>query len=196
MALPQPLQPTTPAILTTPEESLELDRHSPVRHEYVDGYAYALAGGSLNHSALCGKMWFLLYPQLQGTACRVYTSDARVRLSATRYVYPDLTITCEPHDQGTTDILRSPRVIIEVSSPSTEAYDRGDKFAYYRACPTVQEYVLVASERRSVEVYRRPQTQGDQTWTGQVYAPGDLIVLNSGAIQIAFDDLYADTTLA
>ncbi|HUY76029.1 MAG TPA: Uma2 family endonuclease [Ktedonobacterales bacterium] len=193
MALPQPFQP----ILTTPEEYLELDRHSPVRHEYVDGYAYALAGGSLNHSAICGKLWFLLYSRLQGTSCRVYTSDARVRLSATRFVYPDLTITCEPHDQGTTDLLQSPRVVIEALSPSTQEYDRGDKFAYYRACPTLQEYVLVATERRSIEVYRRPQTQEeDQPWALQMYAPGDEIALSSLTIQIPLDEVYSDTTVA
>ena len=155
-----------------------------------------MAGGSLNHSAICGKLWFLLYPQLQGTSCRVYTSDARVRLSATRYVYPDLTITCEPQDQGNTDILRSPRVVIEVLSPGTEEYDRGDKFAHYRACPMIQEYVLVATDRRSVEVYRRPQTQDDQTWEGHVYAPGEVIALTSRIVQIPLDEVYGDTTVA
>jgi len=139
MALPH-------SIFTTPDEYLQLDRHSPVRHEYIDGHAYALAGGSLNHSAVCIKLGVLLYPLLRGTACRVYNSDARVRLSATRYVYLDLTITCAPEDQGETDLLTAPRVVIEVLSPSTEEYDRGDKFAYYRACPTLKEYLLVASD--------------------------------------------------
>lgn len=72
----------------------------PCGYEYVDGHAYALEGGSLNHSALCVKLGVLLYPQLRGTACRVYNSDARVRLSATRYVYPNLSISCAPQDQG------------------------------------------------------------------------------------------------
>ncbi|HVA88672.1 MAG TPA: Uma2 family endonuclease, partial [Chloroflexota bacterium] len=80
------------------------------------------------------------------------------------------------------------------------AYDRGDKFASYRACPTVQEYVLVASERRSVEVYRRPQMQHppqeDQPWAGQVYAPGEVITLTSVTVQLPLDEMYVDTTIA
>src|SRR5579875_829157 len=161
MALPH-------SIFTTPEEYLQMDRHSPVRHEYIDGLAYALAGGSLNHSAACMNLGSYLHRLLRGSSCRVYNSDARVHLSPTRYVYPDLSISCDPQDPGETDLLRSPRVTIEALSPGTEAYDRGDKFAYYRECPTVQEYVLVASEHRAVEVFRRPQTQENiSSWGGQ-----------------------------
>ncbi|HUY78994.1 MAG TPA: Uma2 family endonuclease [Ktedonobacterales bacterium] len=195
MALPHP-------IFTTPDEYLQLDRHSPVRHEYVDGHAYALAGGSLNHSAICIKLGVLLYPLLRGTACRVYNSDARVRLSATRYVYPDLTISCAPQDQGETDLLTAPRVVIEVLSPSTEVYDRGDKFAYYRACATVNEYALVASDRQAVQVYRRPpelQTpaapQEELPWEVQTYAPGEMIALTSIGVQLPFDEIYVETSI-
>ncbi len=189
MALPQ-------FIFTTPDEYLQMDRHSPVRHEYIDGHAYALAGASLNHSAICVNLVSYLRLLLRGTSCRVYNSDARVHLSPTRYVYPDLTISCEPQDQGETDLLTAPRVVIEVLSPGTEAYDRGDKFAYYRECPTVQEYVLVASEHRAVEVFRRAQSQeATSPWAGQTYASGDLIVLTSVNVQIPFDEVYAETTV-
>ncbi len=196
MALPH-------VIFTTPDEYLQLDRHSPVRHEYIDGYAYALAGGSLNRSALCVNLGALLRPLLRGTDCRVYSSDARVRLSATRYVYPDLTISCAPQDQGRTDLLTAPRVVIEVLSPSTEDYDRGDKFAYYRACSTIQEYALVASDRQAVEVYRRPpeaQTTAEPheapVWAAQTYAPGAMIALTSIDVRLPFDEIYEDISVA
>lgn len=195
MALPH-------SIYTTPDEYLQLDRHSPVRHEYVDGHAYALAGGSLNHCALCINLGALLRPLLRGTICRVYNSDARVRLSATRYVYPDLTISCAPQDQGETDLLTAPRVVIEGLSPSTDEYDRGDKFAYYRACATVKEYVLVASDRQAVQVFRRPpelQTPASPDeaapWEVQTYAPGDMIALTSIGVQLPFDEIYVETSI-
>ena len=196
MALPH-------SIFTTPDEYLQLDRHSPVRHEYIDGHAYALAGSSLNHSALCVNLGALLYRLLRGTGGRVYISTVRVRLSVTRYVYPDLTISCAPQDQGETDLLTAPRIVIEVLSPSTEEYDRGDKFAYYRACPSLDEYVLVASDHQSVEIWHRPleaQTPaaGDETpsWAAQTYAPGEMIALTSVNVQLPFDEIYAETSIS
>ena len=195
MALPHP-------IFTTPDEYLQLDRHSPVRHEYVDGYAYALAGGSLNHSTICVNLVSYLRPLLRGTNCRVYNSDARVRLSATRYVYPDLTISCAPQDQGETDLLTAPQVVIEALSPSTEEYDRGDKFAYYRACATIKEYVLVASDRQVVQVYRRPPElqppapHEELPWEVQTYAPGEMIALTSINVLLPFDEIYVETSIA
>lgn len=186
MAQPQP-------IYTTSEEYLTLDRHSPVRYEYVDGIAYALAGGTLDHSTIGLNLASLLRAQLRGGACRVYNSDARVRLSASRYVYPDLTISCDARDQGSTDIITTPRVALDVLSPSTEDYDRGAKFALYRACPALHEYVLVASERRSVEVYRRNDESAE--WTLHVFGPGDDVELSSvGSLGVRFAvaDVYAD----
>lgn len=204
-----PPQPQSHPIYTTPEEYLELDRHSPVRFEYVDGVAYALAGGTLNHSEISLNLAELLRVQLRqlrqlrsadGGDCEVYNSDARVRLSASRYVYPDLTISCDARDQGTSDILTAPRVALEVLSPSTEStedYDRGAKFALYRACPTLQEYVLVASERQSVEVFRRGDAGGD-AWTLHTFGLGDVVELSSvgnGGIRFAVADVYASVTV-
>ena len=186
MALPQP-------IYTTSEEYLKLDRNSPVRYEYLDGHAYALAGGTLDHSTICVNLVSLLHPLLQESPCRVYNSDARVRLSATRYVYPDLSISCEAQDRGVTDILTSPRVVIEVLSPGTEEYDRGNKFSYYRECPTLQEYVLVASERKAVEVFRR---QEDSRWALNAFGPGDTpgdtIELATINARFSLDAVYGD----
>jgi len=185
MAFPQP-------IYTTPEEYLKLDRNSPVRYEYMDGHAYALAGGTLDHSTICVNLVSLLHHLLQGSPCRVYNSDARVRLSPTRYVYPDLTISCDAQDRGPTDVLTAPRVVIEVLSPSTEGYDRGEKFSYYRECPSLQEYVLVASERQTVEVYFR---QEQAPWGVRAYGQGDEIALTSIDVRFPLDAVYAGVTL-
>lgn len=182
MALPQP-------IYTTPEEYLRLDRNSPVRHEYVDGQAYALAGGTLDHSTICVNLLSLLHQRLQGGTCRVYNSDARVRLSATRYVYPDLSISCESRESGRKDILTAPCVVVEVLSPGTQEYDRGAKFGYYRECPTLQEYVLVASELEAIEVYQR---QGNAEWALRTYGPGDDVTLASAAVTVPLDAAYAN----
>ncbi len=183
MALPQP-------IYTTPEEYLRLDRNSPVRHEYVDGQAYALAGGTLDLSTICVNLLSLLHQRMQEGPCRVYNSDARVRLSAMRYVYPDLSISCEPRERGRTDILTAPRVVFEVLSPSTQEYDRGEKFGYYRECPSLQEYVLVASEQAAIEVYQRQEEGAD--WTLRAYGPGDAVTLASAPVSFPLDAAYAN----
>jgi len=185
MALPQP-------IYTTPEEYLRLDRNSPIRYEYIDGQAYALAGGTLDHSTICVNLVSLLHQLLQGTLCRVYNSDARVRLSPTRYVYPDLTISCDAHDRGATDVLTAPRVVSEVLSPSTEGYDRGEKFAHYRECPSVEAYILVATERRAIDVYLR---QEQAPWEVRAYGPGDEVALTSVGARLPLDAVYAGVTV-
>ena len=161
----------------------------------MDGSAYALAGGTLDHSAIGVNLVSLLHRLLRGGTCRVYNSDARVRLSPTRYVYPDLSISCETRDRGQTDLLTAPRVVVEVLSPSTEEYDRGAKFALYREGPTLREYVLVATAGQSVEVYRRqdPDDQRDQaTWALHPFGPEDEVELASVQVRFPVADVYAD----
>ena len=113
------------------EDYLALDRNSvDARYEYIDGYAYMMSGGTLNHSTISINVTSLLRNLLRDGACRIYNSDARVRISAARYVYPDATVSCDERDRGTGDTIYFPRLIVEVLSPSTEAYDRGQKFIY------------------------------------------------------------------
>jgi Uma2 family endonuclease len=119
----------------------------------------------------------------------VYNSDVAARLSPTRYTYPDATVTCDERDQAAPDKteVQAPHLIVEVLSDSTEAYDRGRKFGLYRACPTVEEYVLVASRYQAVEVYRRTA----QGWTNyQAYGPGDEIELMSLDVRFPVAALY------
>ena len=109
-----------------------------------------------------------------------------VRLSPSEYRFADAVVTCDERDRGAVKEIRAPRVAVEVHSDSTELADRTEKFALYRACPTVEEYVLIATKYQAIEVYRR--APGD--WTAHVYQPGELVELRSLAVQLAVSDLY------
>ncbi len=175
------------------EDYLTLDRSSfETRYEYIDGYVYMLAGGTADHSSISINLTSLLHNLLRNSHCRVYNSDLKVRLSHNRYVYPDASVSCDQRDRGSTDTVQYPRLIVEVLSSSTEAYDRGRKFAYYRACPTVQEYVLIDTQNQAVEVYRR---QSDTLWTLHPYGPGDQLEFASLSLNFPIAALYEGITL-
>ena len=172
------------------EEWRELERTSyDTKHEYIDGHVYAMAGGTLTHSHVGTNVLIALRTALAGRPCSAYNSDVAARLSPTRYTYPDVTVTCNERDKPTNEQreIQAPRVVVEVLSESTERYDRGLKFAYYRQCPTMQEYVLVSTTYQSVEVYRRTP----DGWTSyQAYSPGEDIHLTSIDIHLPFAAFY------
>lgn len=173
------------------EEFLALDRSNPeVRYEYVDGMAYMLAGGKLSHSRIKLNIAVLLSNLLRDSGCNVFDSDAYVRLAEKRYVFPDVTVTCDPRDEDTDDAIQYPRLIVEVLSPSTEVYDRDRKFAYYQACPPLEEYVLVNTERQSVEVRRRGQSR---FWELAFFGSGEQVELRSLNLSIPIKAIYRNT---
>ena len=175
------------------EEYLELDRNSlDARYEYIDGVVTMLAGGTTNHSRISVNMVSLLQATLRGSPCEVFNSDLRVSISSTRYVLPDASVSCDPHDlEGENDIIYSPRVIVEVLSPSTEATDRGKKFRYYQSCPSIQEYVLISTQEQAVDVYRRAS---NNLWTLHPFGPGDGVELKSINVSIPLEALYENVT--
>ncbi len=180
--------------LMSVEDYLKLDRDSvDARYEYIDGYAYMMSGGTLNHSTICINVTSLLRSLLRDSTCRVYNSDARVRTSAARYIYPDATISCDERDRGTGDTINFPRLIVEVLSPSTELYDRGQKFIYYRSCPTIAEYVLVDTKHQAIDVYRRAS---ENLWMLHLFGPGDLVELASINARFPIAAFYEDITLS
>lgn len=180
-------------LMMSVEDYLALERNSvEARYEFIDGYAYMLAGGTADHSTISINMTSLLNNLLRGSPCRVYNSDLKVRLSQRRYVYPDASVSCDQRDRGSIDTVQFPRLIVEVLSSSTEAYDRGRKFAFYRACPTVQEYVLVDTQRQAVEVYRR---KADTLWTLHPFGPGDQVELASLSLSFPIAALYENVAL-
>jgi Uma2 family endonuclease len=168
------------------EDYLKLDEESEERYEYIDGYAYMLAGGSTDHSAISANVIGALWSSLRGSSCHVHTSDGKVRLSDRRFVYPDITVSCDERDRHQKQ-LKYPVLVVEVLSPGTQSYDRGDKGRYYRAYPTLQEYLLVDSQHRLVELYRRANAN---MWTLYIYGPNDKIELKSIGITLAMADIY------
>src|SRR5215813_10336540 len=147
----------------TVEEYFELCRSNPdTRYEYIDGQVTMLAGGSLDHARIVANINRILGTILLDGPCQTFTSDAALQVTATRYVLPDIAVTCDERDHQDNDYLQYPCLLFEVLSPSTELADRGRKFAYYRSIPTIREYVLVNSLEVSVELFRREK---NTLWT-------------------------------
>jgi Uma2 family endonuclease len=182
----------------TVEQYLALDESSDAKYEYLDGYVFMLrppssayddqaivdmAGGSVAHAALCARLALVLGNALAESSCMVFTSDARMKLTERQYFYPDLTVACG-EQAGT--MLTNPVVVIEVLSPTTEKRDRGPKFKNYKALPSVQEYVLIGSEYKSIEVHRR---EGN-FWRQYHYRDGDMVELTSIEVSFPFDAVY------
>ena len=139
----------------TPEEYLALERQAPYKSEYVAGQIAAMSGASRAHQPV---LFRVLSGQLLERPCEAHASDLRVKVSARgMYTYPDIVVVCgDAHfEDAAVDTLLNPTLIVEVLSPSTEAYDRGAKFGYYRQAPSLREYVLIAQDRMLVEQYVR-----------------------------------------
>ena len=150
----------------SPEEYLAFERGTDARHEYLDGHVYAMAGESIEHSRICVNVAGELRSRLKGSPCEVLSPNMKVVTSPSGlFSYPDVVVICgEPqfYDERR-DILTNPTVVFEVLSPSTEAYDRGEKFLRYRTqIETLREYVLVSQHRPLVEHYVR---QPDGSWS-------------------------------
>jgi Uma2 family endonuclease len=175
----------------SPEEYLEIDRASlDVKYEYIDGQMYAMSGGTIDHAQIAMNLIRALGDHFQGKSCRVFSSDVRVQVADKKYFYPDVTVSCNPEDwqQGDFDIIRFPRLAIEVLSPSTEARDRRKKAPSYQACPTIQEYALVNTQYQMVEVFRR-YANGNM-WLYKCYGPNQEIELASVKLMIPLSDVY------
>lgn len=179
--------------LMSVEDYLALDRTSiEIRYEFIDGQVYMLAGGTINHSIISANIIRESGTLLRGKPCRVHTSDMRVQVSRKRYLYPDVSVSCDNREQGTAETLRNPCLIVEVLSRSTEARDRGEKFACYRECPTVQEYVMVNTQRPAVEVFRRAS---GNLWTLHIFGPDDMVDLVSLNVSFPVTSVYENTDL-
>jgi Uma2 family endonuclease len=173
------------------EDYLVLNKNSKdMRYEYLDGEIRMLAGGSPDHAIIIANLTAIIKGPLKGSPCRVYNSDVQLKLSEKRYVFPDITISCDERDRNQKEMIRYPRLVVEVLSPTTEATDRGKKAAYYRTCPTIQEYVMIDSQELFIEVHRR-----EERWTINTFESGDIITLESLGIQFPLEDVYEGTSL-
>lgn len=185
--------PTPPSMPV--EEYLELEENSAVKHEYIDGHVYAMAGGTVDHGDIAVNVVAALRPLLRGGPCRVRNSDVKVRLGPRRFVYPDVSVSCDERDQanGRARFVSHPRLVIEVLSPTTADYDRSDKFEMYRAVAALEEYVLISADRQAVEVRTR---QANGTWQRPTFGPDEDVVLSTIAVTVPIAVVYEDIDLA
>ena len=182
---------SNPVTKVTEEEYLAIDRAAEVRSEFFDGEMFAMSGGSMRHARLQRNIIVELHARLFGGKCEVFTSDFRVRISPGRmYAYPDVTVVCGKPllADERQDILLNPTVIIEVLSPSTEQYDRGVKFQYYRGIESLKDYLLVDQNQVRIEQY----TRGDaSTWTLRDFQrPEDELRIDSIGVSLTLARIY------
>jgi len=191
----------------TVEQYFALDEATDAKYEYLDGYAYLLrppssaydsrdsrildlAGGSTAHAAISARVAAVLDDVLAAddSGCMVYTSDAKVKLAEGHYFYPDVTVACGEQDAA---MLTNPVVVIEVLSPATEKRDRGAKFKAYKQVLSLQEYVLIGSQYKGIDVYRREGV----FWKQYSYGEGETVVLASLKVRFPLERIYRGVRL-
>ncbi len=177
----------------SPAEYLEWEEKSEIKHEYIDGEVFAMAGSSGKHAVIVKNFILTVGLQLRGSGCDLYPQDVKAKVKGrNRFYYPDLMVTCDDRDKPDDYVKRYYKMIVEVLSDSTERFDRGDKFADYRRSESLEEYVLISQHRMNVEVYRR-NIAG--RWELQPYCVGDRVELVSIGLEFAIEDLYEDVNL-
>jgi Uma2 family endonuclease len=167
----------------TAEAFLAWDATQSVKHEFVRGEVFAMAGVHEAHAIVSGNLYTALRQHLKGSPCRTFFADMKLRVEAAdAFFYPDVLVTCSAADAADPLIKREPVLVVEVLSPSTAAYDRGEKFAGYRALPSLQEYLLVDPAARRCDLYRKG---ADGLW---VLHPG----MHEGGVELASVGLALD----
>lgn len=185
---------SVPQRLITPDEYLRMERAAETKSEYVDGVVYAMAGARDEHNLIAiGLSSFLRYNL--PSHCRPYQTDMKVRIrKRARYFYPDVTVVCGPSEfeDGHRDVLLNPLIVVEVLSDSTERYDRGLKFNSYQTIESLQQYVLVSTDRYLVEDFRR----GEGQW---LYTPAEgldaTLTLPAVNLEIPLREIYYQVNL-
>ena len=177
-----------------PDEYLAMELKSEIKHEYIDGEVYAMAGTSKDHNIISLNLALLLRMGLKGSTCQVFMADIKVRIEeGRRFFYPDLLGNCDPNDDRTLHYVDQPQVIIEILSPSTESFDRGEKFQFYRRISSLQDYVLVSSQAYMVEVFHR--VEGER-WLLSTYAGIEAIAsIESLNLNAPLSEIYATLDL-
>lgn len=178
-------------------EYVRLEEDSRHKHEFLDGVVYAMSGGSPDHAAIAVTVSRLLGNALEGKPCRVFSSDLRIRVRETGLgTYPDLSVVCgtlelDPEDPKGHTVV-NPVVLVEVLSPSTEDYDRGEKLSHYKRIASLREVILVAHDERRIELWRRV----NERWTSFTVREGERIALESVGVEIEVADVYRDPLAA
>jgi Uma2 family endonuclease len=176
----------------TIEQYLDWETLQEQRYEYVNGELFAITGGSIPHNDIALNFYRALYPHLQPRGCRINVADVKVQVNPNSpCYYPDVILSCDRRDINARKFIQYPKLIIEVISPGTEARDRGEKLAAYRSMSTLQEYVLVSSEKLSVECYRRGE---GRLWLYSSYTEDETITLESIDFSCPIATFYENIT--
>lgn len=182
---------TQPKTRLTIEEYIELDKNSEERFEYFDGEVFNMSGVHPNHALLESRLITSLNNQTAGRGCFIYPANLRVKVPSTPpYRYPDLSALCskpEFEEHSGLLCLTNPVVLIEVLSPSTEAFDRGDKFTHYKSIASFREYLLVAQNKKNVTHYIK---QSERAWLQTEYSAGEVLQIVSLECELDVDTLY------
>lgn len=170
------------------EEYLAWEPLQETRYEYVHGEVLAMTGGTIPHNDIAINLLTILLPQIRAEGCRLNMADVKLQVDTSGlYYYPDLIVSCDPRDLNARKFIQFPKLIVEVLSPGTADKDRGDKFRDYQSIPTLQEYLLIDSEKISAECYRRGE---GRMWLYYPYSAGDAINLESLGITVSIEQLY------
>lgn len=177
----------------TAQEFLAWDEHGTLRREFVRGEVFAMAGAEEAHVTLTGNVYTALRAHLRGSPCRTFMVDMKLRVEAADcFFYPDVLVTCSEVDRDQPKIKRDPLLVVEVLSPGTAAYDRGDKFADYRLLPNLREYLLVDPATRRCDLYRKGD---DGLWVLHPFANGETLQLASVDLRLPAETLWEDVPL-
>ena len=174
----------------SPEEYLAMERASETRSQYIDGEIFDMAGASRNHNRISSNLVRAIGNRLLDSHCHVYSSDMKVKIDRTKYTYPDIVISCEKEkfEDEEEDVLLNPVIIMEILSDSTEAYDRGKKFAFYQRIPSLREYLLISQHSFRVEKYLR---QDSRIWRYSAFQETDgIVVLNALECELPMSEIY------
>lgn len=174
------------------EDYLGIEEVSNTKHEFLDGEIYAMGGGTPEHSALAAAVIAAIGPALAERGCRAYTSDLRVRVLATGLAtYPDVSVVCGPLERDPADrnSVTNPTVVVEVTSDSTEAYDRGEKLSHYQRIPSLRAVLFVCHRERRLELVSRVD---DGAFTSRSARSGDTLALEPLGVTLSVDAIYGD----
>lgn len=169
------------------EDYLEGEKISPVKHEYVEGEVYAMAGASDNHSRIVINLTTNLSVYLRDSPCEPFSNDIKVRVTQNVYYYPDVLVSCEENPEDS-HFRNSPILIVEVTSPSTKHIDRREKLLFYQQMPSVQEYAIVDQHKINIELHRR---QPNGNWITYFYDNSDEeIEFQSVGLTLPINEIY------
>jgi Uma2 family endonuclease len=181
------------AMNALPQAKLTLDAFlawenaQPERHEFHRGEVFAMVGARRTHGTVVGNLMRELGNKLKGTPCRPFTDGMKIQIADDTILYPDVFVTCDKADLATEMIFHAPTVVFEVLSPSTQGYDRSQKFALYRRLPSLREYVLIDPDSRRVEAFRRG---ADDLWVLHDMSDGALLPLPALNVELLIAELF------